>query len=123
MNNKMDLFHMFHNFECFIYSSNYDDCFFQVDGKEAYATSFEELVLEFHPVETKRVEPALESWHHVEHASRGAHEQEEAQEETDRVSLLQEGQQDLVNEDLCQLRVGQRQRPKTQVRGGVRYSS
>jgi len=92
-----------------------DDHFFELDWQEGNATSLEELVLEFHPVETERVEPALKSGHHVEHAGRGAHENEEGKEEADHVARNQEGQQALVHEHLCQLGVGQRERPQTQV--------
>jgi len=82
--------------------------------------ALEELVLEFDPVQTQSVQRALKQVHAHEHAEGSTHENKEAQVHLDDGAIVEPTIQAVVKENLCQLGVGERQSPETQVRSSIR---
>mmetsp|Transcript_15406 Transcript_15406/g.31584 ORF Transcript_15406/g.31584 Transcript_15406/m.31584 type:complete len:724 (-) Transcript_15406:68-2239(-) len=87
-------------------------------GSKSNPVRLVELALELDPVQTKGVEEALQDVHHQQDTKGDGGKQTKAEVGGKPVDG-QGGKHALLPKDLCQLRVGKRQRPETQVRGGV----
>ncbi len=86
-------------------------------------SSFVELVLELNPVEPERMQECLHEVHHHQHSQREGNESEESEEELNEGPSLQSTLDCVIEEDLSQLGVSQRESPETQVTGSVGHSS
>ena len=84
---------------------------------------FIELVLELHPVKTQGVEEALQDVHAEDDAEGHPREDGEADEDGESVAHHDRREHRLLPENGGELRVGQGQGPKAEIRGGVRDHS
>lgn len=75
----------------------------EVEGGELVSLSIVELVLELDPVESQRVEVALQRVHDQQHAERDQREEHEEHVERDGVAALHGGLHDLAPEHLREL--------------------
>lgn len=89
------------------------------EGLKRIPFSLVELRLELHPVQTEVVEEGRETLHCEEDGEGGCEPDGRAEDEADDGDQLGDEEEEVVEEDLSKLTVGERESPETEEGGGV----